>query len=175
MIADFPTPSAVEFWSVLGVALFAMAAYKLFLDIQVDRKKLAAPAPTNQRDVQQPLIVKGEAVFITEPLFNQKITELQELDRQLRTEMDGRFEHTEAVFRDRFHKLDNDLNAINLEARHGRDIATEQFQKIEGRIGELKSTTEHTNALAIRTDHAVRQLAADLPKEIANAVRSRKT
>jgi hypothetical protein len=55
---------------------------------------------------------------------------------------------------------------VAAEAKEGREVATEQFQKIEGQLGELRSTAAHTNALAIRTDQAVREI----PEKIATAV-----
>lgn len=150
---------------VLGVG--AIVAYDRWLSVQLNKKRLAEPAPTNHRELAQPLEVKQADVYVRVPEFNEKLV-------AMKTEMDGKFAHTEEVFRTRFHKLDEDLNDIKIAAQNGRDTATEQFKDIEGQIGGLKSTADHTNALAIRTDQAVRALASELPKQIADALHNRR-
>jgi hypothetical protein len=154
MIAQLPNPSSYVAMGWVLTALIALGGgYFLVLRIVLAHKQLKAPPlPTGQQP--QPFVVQEAEVFVKMPDFNQKVAELSEEIVEVEKRLDKKFEKTESIFRDRFHKLDSDLEGISKMAQNNSEIATEQFQKIEGRLGELKSTTEHTNAMAIRTDQA---------------------
>ena len=180
MIAQLPDPSSYVAMGWLIAAMIALGGgYLLYLNIMVARKKLAAPAlPTGQQP--QPFVVKEAEVYVKMPEFENALKdvkqEIKDVEGRLNDKVDENKEHSEKIFRDRFHKIDEELHSIGLNAKNAGELATEQFQNIEGRLGELKSTTEHTNALAVRTDQRVQKMAEDLPDKIANAVnRGRRT
>lgn len=175
IVAQLPDPNSyVAMGWLLTAALVVGGGYLTILKIQVARKQLAAPPlPTGQQP--QPFVTKRAEEYVLKPELEKAVGELKEAITDVEGRVDKKLEHTEGVVRDRFHKLDNDLQGIQAEAQNGRELATEQFQNIEGRLGELKATSEHTNALAIRTDQCVRQVAQELPEKIANALsRSRR-
>jgi|GEM_PF-4395077 len=166
--------SPSEVYVFLALVLTALGVWKLWLGIQVDRKKLSAAPATGAQP--QPFLTKRAEEYVLKPELEKAVKELKAEIGQVEGRIDEKLVHNETIFRDRFHKLDNDLEGISTMAQNNSEIATEQFQKIEGRLGELKSTSEHTNAMAIRTDQSVRKLAEDLPDKIAAAVnRGRRT
>jgi hypothetical protein len=141
----------------------------------VGLKVLREPKEPKRRILPDPIKVKHvDDDYVTRTQMNDalKITKKEMDERFVRAEKEigQRFEHTEEVFRERFHKLDNDLNRISLEAVDWHDRATDEFKSIEGKLGKLEATSEHTNAAAIRTDQAVRALAVDLPKQITDVL-----
>lgn len=162
-LAQLPQPSAGELFVFVTCVFAILGGWLVILKIQVARKQLAAPAGSTHRDLVQPLVVKEAEVYVKVPEFQKQISDL-------RDEMDHRFEAHEEIFRSRFHKLDNDLNSIKLEVKTGSEDADEQFRSIAGKLGELKGTSEQTNALAIRTDQAMRNLPNNLADQIAKAV-----
>ncbi len=167
--------SPAEVYVFLACVLSALGVWKLALGIQVDRKKLASPPlPTGQQP--QPFLTKRHEDYVLKPELDKAIGGLKQEIGDVEGRIDKKLDNTERIIRDRHHKLDNDLNAIKLEATEGRECATEQFQKVEGRLGELKATSEHTNALAVRTDQRVAKMAEDLPEKIAASLaRGRRT
>lgn len=169
MIAQLPDPSSyVSMGWVIAVLLALGGGYLLILNIQVRRKQLAAVPPTGAQP--QPFVVQEAEVFVKTDDFTKKVAELKEEIAAVEGRLDEKLDTNQSIFRDRFHKLDEELHSIGINARNAGELATEQFQNIEGRLGELKATTEHTNALAIRTDQRVQKMAEDLPDKIANAI-----
>jgi hypothetical protein len=160
--------SPSEVYVFLALILAALGVWKLLLGIQVDRKKLAAAPASGAQP--QPFVTKRAEEFVLKPELEKAVADLTGKITGVKSDIDKKFTHTEGVFRDRFHKLDNDLEGIAKTALNNSEVATEQFQKIEGRLGELKATTEHTNALGIRTEQRVAKMAEDLPERIANAI-----
>ncbi len=162
--------SPAEVYVFLACVLSVLGVWKLGLGIQVDRKKLASPPlPTGQQP--QPFLTKRHEDYVLKPELDKAIAGLKQEIGDVESRIDKKLDNTERIIRDRHHKLDNDLNVMKLEATEGRECATEQFQKVEGRLGELKATTEHTNAQAVRTQQSVERLNETLPEKIANAVR----
>jgi hypothetical protein len=174
MIAQLPDPSSyVAMGWVLTVIVALVTglggSYLVYLNIQVAKKKLAAPPlPTGQQP--QPFKVEQVKEYVLKPELEKAVADLTGQISGVKREFEKKFTHTEVIFRDRFHKLDSDLEGIAKTAQNNSELATEQFQNIEGRLGELKSTTEHTNAMAVRTDQRVAKMAEDLPDKIANAI-----
>jgi hypothetical protein len=170
MIAQLPDPSSFVAMGWVITVLFSIGGgYLLILNIQVARRKLATPALPSG-GVVQPLVVQEAEVFVKDPDFKKTVAGLKEEIAAVEERIDGKFTENQTIFRDRFHKLDNDLAAIKHAAEEGREVATEQFQKIEGRLGKLDATAEHNTSLAIRTDQRVAKMAEDLPEKIANAI-----
>lgn len=171
MIADaLPDPhSFVAMGWVITVLLGISGGYLMLLKIAVARKELAAgPIPSGLQP--QPFITQLADVFVKEPILELKIAEVKKEISEVEVRIEKKLLHNEAVFRERFLKIDNDLEGISKEALNGRTIATEQFQKIEGRLGKIDGVLEHANAAAVRTDQAVRNLIDDLPQKIASAL-----
>jgi len=180
MIAQLPNPSSFVAMGWVLTAIIALitgvgGSYLVYLNILVAKKKLAAPPlPTGQQP--QPFVVKEAEIYVKTPDFDKTVAELKEEIGAVEGRLDEKLAHNETIFRERFHSLDEELNSISINARNLGEKAGEEFKKIEGKLGELKSTSQHITALAVRTDQSVRKLAEDLPDKIASAIqRTRQT
>jgi uncharacterized FlaG/YvyC family protein len=163
---SFPQPTAGEFWAFLICVIFVAGMVALYFRIKADRKKANESDEPRRTILPSPLSVRTHEDFVTIPAFMEQNKRRDKELKDMEERLEKRIDSHETVVRDRLHKISGEVHAATLEAKEGREIATEQFQNIEGRLGELKSTTEHTNALAIRTDQAVREI----PEKIAAAV-----
>lgn len=169
-----PTPAQV--WSLVVLVLFVAGGVALYYRIKADRRKANESHEPKRTILPMPLVTKAEDPPVLMSAFvaqnERRDKELIDMEQRIERRIDAH----EGLVRERLHKLSGEVNNATLEAKNGREIATEQFQNIEGRLGELKSTTEHTNALAIRTDQRVAKIAEDLPDKIAAALnRGRRT
>src|SRR4051812_11676615 len=170
---SLPSPTGVQLVVFASCALTLLGAYLLILRITNERaKKLQNETgqPERRTVLPSPLLTKQvDDDYVTwsqlKPMMSKAEAELEKKLESHQRDVDKRFDKQDQYLSDKFHKLDDDLNGITVEAKNGREIATEQFQKIEGQLGELRSTSSHTNALAIRTDQAVREI----PDKIAAA------
>lgn len=173
---SFPQPTAGELWSFVIVVLFLAGIVALYYRIKADRRKANESDEPRRTILPTPLVTREEDPPVLVSAF---VAEQRRRDQELK-EMEARIEQKlgkhEKYVHDRFHDVIEEVNHVAIEAKNGREIATEQFQNIEGRLGELKSTTEHTNAMAIRTDQRVAKMAEDLPDKIAASLnRGRRT
>lgn len=168
LLALDPPPSGT--WETIRVLIWIIGVGGVIIGVLVGLKRLRAPDEEKRRVLPSPLITKSADEFVSVRDFQAQVRrrdgDLSDMEKRLEKRID---EH-EKLVRGRLHDISNAVHGVALEAKEGREVATEQFQKIEGRLGEMKSTTEHTNALAIRTDQRVAKMAEDLPEKIANAV-----
>jgi hypothetical protein len=165
-LAQFPQPTAGQFWTFAGCVALVACGVALYYKIKADRRSANASDEPKRTILPSPLTVKTATEFVTVPAFAEQVQrrnlELKEMEGRIEKRMD---DHEKTV-RERFHKLSDEVNAATLEAKNGREIATEQFQAIEGRLGEVKSSLQHIVRTQDRTD---RQLE-NLPETIAKAI-----
>jgi hypothetical protein len=174
LLAQFPNPSATEFWTFIISALFLAAIYYLGLRIQNERRKSREAEGNNggerRRILPDPLRIDNVKVYVEEPIFKESIKMLRE---DLRREFEEKFLKHDKYVHEKFHDLANGVHDIATSHQEWRETAIDNFQQIEGKLGELKATAQHNTALAIRTDESVKRLNENLPGIVTAAVRRR--
>lgn len=153
--------SPEQIYVFLAIVLSALGVYKLVLSIQVDRKKIATP-PSNLNN-PQPFVVKEAEVFVKTPDFNKKVSELKTEIGEVEKRIEGKLDKNLEMFRERFHKLSEDLGSISLNAQDLGETSRKEFQRIEGQFGALKATAEHLIASGTQTNQKLDRLIERTP------------
>jgi hypothetical protein len=176
MIAQFLQPGATQFWIFLGCIFTLVGGAYAILRLRNEWRKSHESDEPKRRLLPSPIITRQEDPPVLASAFGEQNRRRDQELKEMEARIEKRIDTHEVLVRKRLHELSDSMNDVAVEAKNGREIATEQFQKIEGRLGELRSTTEHTNALSIRTDQRVQKMAEDLPDKIASALnRGRRT
>jgi hypothetical protein len=168
---SFPQPSATEFYVFMGCVMLIVGGIATFYKIRADKKRGDESNEPRRTILPSPLTVKHVEEFVPVGDFTAQVARRDKELREMEERLERRIDSHELLVRDRFHNLSNDVNGVAIEAKEGREVATEQFQKIEGRLGEVKSSLQHINA----TQTNVNRQLENLPETIAKAIERSRT
>lgn len=163
---SFAQPTAGEFWGFAGCVMLIGGGVALFWKIKADRRAATASDEPKRTILPSPLLTKKADEFVTVGDFGAQVSRRDKELKDMEGRLERRIDAHENLVRDRLHKISGEVNAATLEAKNGREIATEQFQNIEGRLGEVKASLNHITRTQDRVD---RQLE-NLPETIAKAI-----
>jgi hypothetical protein len=166
----FPTPTAGEFFTFMGCVALIVGGVATFYKIKADKKRSEESNEPRRTILPSPLLTKPAEEFVSTLAFAAQIKRRDEELKAMEDRIEKRIDAHEEIVRDRFHKLSNEVHAATTEAKNGREIATEQFQAIEGRLGEVKSSLQHMTAQQDHTERKLDRMVENLPESIAKAI-----
>jgi hypothetical protein len=165
-LAQFGQPTPAQFWGFLLSVLFCAAMVALYYKIKADRRSANASDEPKRTILPMPLLTKPATEFVTVGDFAAQVLRRDKELKDMEGRLERRIDAHENLVRDRLHKISNEVQGATSEAKNGRELATEQFQNIEGRLGEVKSSLQHM----VRTQDRVDRNLENLPETIAKAI-----
>ena len=180
---ELPDPKNWTTLAWLAVALLTLftmggGAHLLYLRIQNEkRKKREAETGTGEqrRILPSPIVTRADDPPVCTSVFEEEIAriekDLKERMEKSEKELNTKLEKHQTYVHQRFHDVLGEVGAVSLKLDARETEANQQFKAVEGKLGELKATSQHTNALAIRTQETVQRLTENLPGLIRAAVK----
>lgn len=130
------TPAAIY---VAGGLLTLLGAYALILDVQVKRKKLAAPE--SSPITPQPLVVRGERVFVENTEFEKKLLDLERRWEMrfvtIEQQWEKRLQVMDKYIHQSHHEARNHFEGLTMMAKNREEQSREEFNQVYERVNGI--------------------------------------